>query len=141
MGVIEGTAQVGTGLGGGRRKTAVGVYDFAVDGGAVGAITLRGDQIPAGAIVVDAYAKVTTPVTSGGAATLAVKVEGAADINAADVVSGAPWSSAGAKRLDFGATTAPILTTVARSIVATVAVAALTAGVFVVVVEYVELAS
>lgn len=140
MGVIEGTEKIGDGLSIGERKIAVGSYDFAVDGGAVGAITLRGDKIPSGAIVLDAYAKVATAVTSGGAATLAVKVEGAADINAADVVSGAPWSTVGAKRLDFIATTAPIVTTVERSIVATVAVAALAAGKFQVAVEYVEFA-
>lgn len=139
MSVIEGTRKVGAGTGGGR-KSAVGVYSFASLGGAVGDITLAGDSIPSGAVVLDAYIKVTTALTSGGSATVAIKVEGAADINAADAISGAPWSTTGTKRGDFTATSAPVTTTAARSIVATVGTAALTAGVFTVVVEYIEFA-
>lgn len=140
MPTIEGTRKVGTGGSRGGRKTAVGLYSFATDGGAVGDITLRGDSIPSGAVILDAYIKVGTVLTSGGAATVAIKTEGAADINAADAISGAPWSTTGTKRADFTATTAPITTTAARSIVASVGTAALTAGVFTVVVEFVEFA-
>lgn len=139
MAIIEGTRKVG-GLGLGEVKVARGLYDFGTDGGAVGDITLRGDTIPSGAIIVDALLQVDTAVTSAGAATVAIKTEGAADINSADAVSGAPWSSTGAKRADFTATSAPITTTAARSIVATVGTAALTAGAFTVLVSYVELA-
>lgn len=140
MAIIPGTNKITTGgLSRGEPKTSRAVYDHAVDGGAVGDITLRGDSIPSGAIVIDALLHVDTAVTSGGAATLAIKVEGAADINTADVVSGAPWSTTGAKRADFTATTAPIKTTAARSIVATVGVATLTAGKFSVVLTYVEM--
>lgn len=139
MAVIPGTRKVAAGAAYGQPKPAVGLYDFATDGGAIGDITLRGDTLPAGAIVVDALISVDSAVTSGGAATLAIKVEGAADINSADAVSGAPWSTTGAKRGDFTATSAPVKTTTARSIVATVATAALTAGAFKVVVWYVEL--
>lgn len=136
-----GTQRIGVGrLGQGRVKVAVGKYDFAVEGGAVGDITLRGHTIPSGAILLDALLHVDTALTSGGAATVAIKVESAADVNAADAISGAPWSTAGAKRADFVATSAPIKTTAARSIVATVAAAALTAGKFTVVAFYVELA-
>lgn len=138
--IIEGTGKLGGGLSMGRRRSAVGVYSFAVDGGAVGDITLRGDTIPSGAAIVDAYIKVGTALTSGGAATVAIKTEGAADINAADAISGAPWSTTGVKRADFTATTAPVVTTAARAITATVGTAALTAGAFTVVVEYVEFA-
>jgi len=123
------------------RQVAHGRYDFAVDGGATGDITLRGDKIPSGAIITDALIHVDTVLTSGGAATVAIKTEAAADINAADLISGAPWSTTGAKRADFTATTAPVKTTAERSIVATVAAAALTAGKFSVLVSYVELAS
>ncbi|GGK32114.1 hypothetical protein GCM10010124_26090 [Pilimelia terevasa] len=140
MGIIEGAGKVGDGLSLGRRKVARGSYSFAIDGGAVGDITLRGDTIPAGAVIVDALIKVGTALTSGGSATVAVKVEGAADINAADAIGGAPWSTTGAKRGDFTATSAPVTTTAVRSIVATVGTAALTAGVFDVLVEYWELA-
>ena len=141
MPIIEGTGRVGVGIAGGRKKIAVGLYSFATDGGAVGDITLRGDAVPSGAIVTDSWINVDTALTSGGAATVAIKVEGAADINAADAISGAPWSSTGAKRGDHDADTAPIKTTAARSIVATVGTAALTAGKFSVYVEYVEIAS
>lgn len=139
MPVIEGTRKFeAAGLGIGQPKIAVGLYDFATDGGAVGDITLRGGSIPSGAIIIDALLHVDTAPTSAGAATVAVKTEGAADINAADAITGAPWSTTGAKRADLTATTAPVKTTAARSIVATVGTAALTAGRFKVYVTYVE---
>jgi len=140
MPIIEGTHKAGNRVGLGDEKLAVAEYDFAVDGGAIGDITLRGDQVPSGAVIVDALLHVDTILASGGAATVAVKVESAADVNAAAAISGAPWSSTGAKRATFTATTAPVKTTAARSVVATVATAALTAGKFRVLVRYVELA-
>ena len=141
MGIIEGTRRAGVGLAGGGTKTAVGLYSFATDGGAVGDITLRGDTIPSGAIITDVLIHVDTALTSGGAATVALKAESAADLNAADAISGAPWSTTGAKRGDLDADTAPVKTTAARSIVATVGTAALTAGKFSVYVTYLEIAS
>lgn len=141
MAIIEGADQVGNGLYMGEVKLARARYEFALDGGAVGDITLRGDSIPSGAIITDALLHVDTALTSGGAATVAIKTESAADINAADAISGAPWSTTGAKRGDLTATTAPVKTTAARSIVATVGTAALTAGKFSVVIMYVELAA
>lgn len=140
MSVTPGAQKLGTHQGMGRVKYAVGEYDFAIDGGLVGDIVLRGDSIPSGAIIVDALLKVVTPLGSGGAATVALKTEGAADINAAAAFDGAPWSTAGAKRTTFVATTAPITTTAARTPTATVAVAALTAGAFKVIVAYMEVA-
>lgn len=139
MGIIQGARSVKAGGSVGQPKVAVGLYSFATDGGVVGDITLRGDTIPSGAIITDALIHVDTGLTAGASGTLAVKVEGAADIQSATVVTGAPWSTTGAKRSTFVATTAPVKTTAARSIVATVAVAALTAGVFKVLVWYVEL--
>lgn len=136
MPIIEGTHKLGGGLG--RTKVATGMYDFAVDGGAVGDITLRGGTLPSGAIIIDSLIDVDTALTSGGAATVAIKAESAADINAADAISGAPWSTTGAKRGDLTATTAPVKTTAARTLAATVATAALTAGKFNVYVFYVE---
>lgn len=138
MPIIEGSTLT-PGAGFGRTRRAVGLYDFAVDGGAVGDITLRGDTIPSGAVITDALIKVTTALTSEGSATVAIKAEGAADINAADAISGAPWSTTGAKRADLTATSAPVTTTAARSLVATVGTADLTAGKFTVAVEYVLL--
>jgi hypothetical protein len=140
MAVIEGTDKVGTGLGVGEVKLARGFYEFALDGGVVGDIALRGDTIPSGAIITDALINVDTAVTSGGSATVALKVEGSADLLTAAAISGAPWSTTGAKRATFVATTAPVKTTAKRSITATVATAALTAGKFSVVVSYLDLA-
>lgn len=133
MPVSEGT----TGL-----KTAEGEYDFAVDGGAVGSITLRsvnaaGAALPVGAVIMGGYVEVLTAVTSGGAATVAINSEGAGDMVAAAAVSGAPWSTTGRKSVIpvfTGATT--VKTTAARNLVATIATAALTAGKFRVVVFY-----
>lgn len=133
MGIAEGTAGL---------KTAQGEYDFAVDGGAISSITLRGagivgGAIPAGSVIMGGYVEVDTAVTSGGAATVAINVEGAGDIVAAAAVSGAPWSTTGRKSVIpvfTGATT--VKTTVARNIVATIAAFALTAGKFRVVLFY-----
>ena len=141
MAIIEGAGKAGVGLGTGRRRLAVCLYDFSVDGGAVGDITLRGDSIPSGAIITDVLIHVYTALTSGGAATVALKAESAADLNAADAISGAPWSTTGAKRGDLTATTAPVKTTASRTPTATVATAALTAGKFSVYVSYLEIAS
>lgn len=119
-------------------QVAKASYSFAVDGGAVGDIALRGQTIPSGAVITDVLIVVGTALTSGGSATVAVKAQSSADLNAADAISGAPWSSTGAKRGDLDADSAPILTTAERTITATVATAALTAGVFDVYVTYVE---
>ncbi len=122
----------------GRLKTVRGEYDFAVDGGAAGTITLRGDNsIPNGAYIVGGFVDVLTAVTSGGAATVAVNSQGAGDVVAAAAVSGAPWSTTGIKSVIpafTGATT--VKTTTARSLAITIATAALTAGRFRVVVFY-----
>jgi hypothetical protein len=116
-------------------------YDFAVDGGAVGDIDLtKSAVIPAGAVVLGGFVEVDTVPTSGGAATLAVKVEGAGDIVAAAAISGAPWSTTGRKNVVpafTGATS--VKATAARKVQATVAVAALTAGVIDVVLFYVPM--
>lgn len=118
-----------------------GRYDFAVDGGAVGDIDLTAETVvPKNAVIMGGFVEVDTAVTSGGAATLAIKVESAGDIVAAAAVSGAPWSTTGRKSVVpvfTGATT--VKTTAARKIVATVATAALTAGALDLVLFYVEL--
>jgi hypothetical protein len=133
---------VGTGQYVGRTKWARAYYDFATDGGAVGAINLRGDQIPAGARVINTYIDVATAVTSGGAATVSLGIEGAADVRAAATLATAPSLAAAAT--PQGAVTggtAALRVTANRHIVATVATAALTAGRFSVLVEYIELHS
>jgi hypothetical protein len=132
------TAQNPTGireLGQPNPNRIVAEYDFAIDGGLVGDIALRGDTLPSGAVVTDVLIHVDTVLT-GATATVAIKSEGAADLQSAAAISGAPWSTTGAKRATFTATTAPVKTTADRAITATVGTANLTAGRFRVVVEY-----
>lgn len=110
-------------------KFSRGRYDFAVDGGAVGSINITAEQIPANAIILGGVVEVDTIVTSGGAGALAIQVEGAGDIVASAVVSGAPWSTTGRKSVIpvfTGATS--VKTTATRHIVAVISAAALTAG-------------
>lgn len=111
-----------------------GDYSFAADGGAVGVIALSGATgIPSGAIVTRSWIEVTTAPTSGGAATISVGVEGAADVQAAAAISGAPWSTTGVKTGSGN-----FKTTAARDVSITIGTAALTAGAFRVYVEYIS---
>lgn len=133
MGVSEGTQGL---------KTAVGEYDFAVDAGAIGAISMRssgvlGSVLPNGSVIMGGYIEVDTLLTSGGAATVAISVEAANDIQTAITVAGAPWSTTGRKSVIpafTGATT--VKTTAARQITATIAAFTVTAGKFRVVLFY-----
>lgn len=111
-----------------------GKYDFAVDGGAVSTIAITsGTPIPSGSVVVGGYVDVTTALTSGGAATIACQVESANDILSAVAV--ASWTT-GRKNIlpapTSGALTAStaVKTTADRNISIVIATAALTAGVF-----------
>jgi len=47
-------------------------YDFATDGGAIGAIVLRGAKLPANFVVEDARWNPTVAFTSGGAAQISL---------------------------------------------------------------------
>ncbi len=142
MPIIETNTTEGAGVG--RLKSVRGDYSFAVDGGAVSTIALIGSPaIPSGAIITGGFIEITTTLTSGGAATIAVQVEAAGDICAATAV--ASWT-AGRKNVlparTSGSLTAStsVKTTAARDISIVIAAAALTAGVFKVVLQYVEAA-
>ena len=116
-------------------------YDFADLGGAAEAITLTDDAdaaqtIPDNAVIVRAYIEGITSAASSGSATVKLGITGDDDclIAATDFDNG-----------EFDATTVtaltagiPIRTTTAVSVLATVAVAALTAGKFNIWVEYYE---
>ncbi len=127
-----------------RLKEAKGEYDFAVDGGAIGTLTLRassddeiGNTIPTGSYIEGGFIEVITPLTSGGGATVAINSEGAGDVQAAAAVAGAPWSTGGLKSITEAFTGATgVKTTAARNLAAVIATAALTAGKFRVVVFY-----
>lgn len=134
---------VGTSQYTGRIKWARAYYDFATDGGAVGAISLRGDKVPSGARVLNAYIDVTTAVTTGGAPTVSLGVEGAADLRAAATISTAPAINAIAMPVSAvtNRSTSAVKTTADRDVVMTIGTATLTAGRFSVLVEYLELSS
>lgn len=120
-------------------QIARGQYDHARDG------TLDpGDHdltaqklIPANAIILGGFINVATALDGETGATVAVKVEGSADIQAAAGFGSAPWSTTGLKSTVPNFTGAEaILTTEPRAIVATVATEAITAGKFDVVLFY-----
>lgn len=141
MSKIEGTYAIAEGADlAGALKAARGNYSFAADGGAVGNINLMAlVAIPSGAIVLGGFLEVDTVPTSAGAATIGVQVEGAGDMVAAALISGAPWSTTGRKSVIPAFTGASaVKTTAARDIVAVIGTAALTAGAFKVVLFYVD---
>jgi len=130
---------VGSGQYVGRTKWARAYYDFATDGGAIGAIVLRGDKIPAGAVVLAAYINVGTAVTTAASGTVALGIVGAADVRTAVVPgSGVNIATTGTKA---SALTGPLDVAADADVTATVATGAITAGRFSVLVEYIELHS
>lgn len=116
----------------GAQKSAIYEWDFAVDGGAIGTKAMRfigGDAHPPLGSVIDGKnvaIDVLTALTSGGAGSMALQLENAGDIQAAAVVSGAPWSTTGMKDPTLEA---PLKAAVGGQAPSTViAAAALTAG-------------
>ena len=121
-------------------KWVRGRYDFAVDGGATGTIAITSEKIPSGAIILGGVLEVDTALASGGSATVAVKVEGAADTIAVTAFDASPWSSTGRKSVIPAFTGAASLkTTAARDISVVIAAAALTGGVFDVMLAYIAM--
>lgn len=120
-------------------RVAKATYDFAVNGGAQGAISL-GTTLPAKAVIVGGFMRVIAQVTGVGAS-VAVSVESANDIQAAAAINGAPWSTTGLKAIVPKANTPEatgiLLATTAKPVVATVTGADLTAGKFEVFLYYV----
>jgi len=125
------------------KRTARATYDFSVHGGVSGDIELGITAaaaavvtIPNNAIVTRAWWDVTDPLTSGGSAQVAFKVEGAADLQTAAVLG--THGTAGLHEgipVDSAATMVKL--TAARNLVMTISVADLTAGILTLFVEYV----
>lgn len=121
-------------------RVARAAYDFAIDGGAAGAIVLRGDKIPGGAIILDSIVEVQTALTGGTVTdTVSLGTETAADIVAATARNAAPWSTTGTKRGSLTGGTAPVRTTVDRTPTLTVSTSALTGGKLTTAIRYMEL--
>ncbi len=120
----------------GKKQIKIFEYDFAKEGGAVGDITLRGGQIPKGAVVHEGKLLGITLPTSGGSPTVALKLVGAADVLAATAIANLDDGDI----VDCAAVgTTPILLAANASLVATVAVAAMTAGKFRVALEFYQI--
>lgn len=123
-------ALVGGGLGviGNAKMT----YSFAVDGGAIATLTpTNSPTVPIGAIILGGVIDVTTTLTSGGAATIALGFGAGAQVAALKAATGVASYSAG-----LTLPVVPVFTaatyyklTAAAKISLTVAAAALTAGV------------
>lgn len=126
MAIIEGTKKL---------KEWRGEYDFAVEGGAIGTITLRSNDgaIPSGAVVFEGYIDVETACASA-TGTMALQVEAAADTLAA---TGQAGLTAGRKSIIPASTgAASVKTTAARNPALVIATAAFTAGKFSLVLFY-----
>lgn len=120
-----------------------GRYSFAVQGGAIGSVNLLkdlGDKLsyvvlPLGALVTGSWVDHSTACTSGGAATVALSTGQAAnDVLAATAVASMTGLVEG---VSTGTAANMKKMTAARTATATIAAAALTAGVFNVFLEYV----
>lgn len=128
----------------GRTKWARAFYDFAKDGGAIGSITMRGDAVPAGALILSATLHVSTGVLPVTTSTVALTIESAGDVRAAGVATvttnGKIDGTAATQLTAITRATAPLVPSVDRSVVMAIAAGTLTAGKFSVLIEYVELA-
>ncbi len=114
-------------------------YNFGVDGGLIATTQLRGPTLPDNAVIKDAYIDVTVVPTSGGAATIGLGFETTTDINNEDAVSGAPWSAIAVVATDAPTHGTPggyVKLTGNKGLQMIIGTAALTAGVFAVIVEY-----
>jgi hypothetical protein len=110
------------------------LYNFAVDGGAVGAITpAQSDTIPANAVVIGAIVNSPTAVTSGGSATVSIGTTAGSSATSILIATAKSAFSANAVQVFLAGTgafgAAPFKMTAAGQINLTVAVAALTAGI------------
>lgn len=133
VGIADLPASVGT------KRTVRALYNFASLGGAIGNIGL-GVWLPAKAVITRAWVEVITTLASAtNAATVALNAEAANDLVAAIAINNAalPWNAGFHAAIPDEAVANLKKTTVARQLTATVAVEALTAGKFYLVVEYV----
>lgn len=117
----------------GIRKSATVVYDFAVDGGAQGAIALTGSPtIPDNAVVwVESYDVLTTLTSAADTATVKLGLATDGDLTTAIAINDGtnPWDAGVFSRIAGGlATPLTKKTTGARTFVMTVATQDLTAG-------------
>ena len=130
-------------------------YDFTVHGGAVGDIPLR-VRAPKGAVIINSFVHTIVAPTSGGSATIAIKLQSAGDILAATAYDDPPFDGTfglGKARytpaidlgtgdgsdtaIDDSAAAAFIALTAERELTLTIGTAALTAGEINIFIQYV----
>lgn len=140
---VTGDIQADSKINGKSFHEVVYTYDFSADGGAVSTITLDGPALPVGAVVTKVWYQTTTILASGGAATVSLgnSVTGAAVYLAADTLAN---HNMNALAFDDGIQTGvaaqyEAATAAISYATMTIAVAALTAGVLKVHVEYIML--
>jgi lysozyme family protein len=115
------------------KKVVKVTYDFSVDAGAVGAITLdANEKLPVGAIVTNIVNDERTAFTSGGSATVQLKSGSIALTDAIAFDSG----FTGVETQALASSATGIKITASADCVLTVATAALTAGVVDFYIEY-----
>ena len=107
-------------------------YDFSAHGGAIGDVALD-LKLPDNAIVYQGLIDVITDPTSGGSATVALKIEGTADLLAATAIASVTGQL---DTIPDGTATNAVKLTAERTLTVTVATAALTAGKFHVYLSY-----
>lgn len=136
-GIAGGVAGGGLGAVGNAKMT----YSFAVDGGAIATITpTNSPTLPIGAIVLGGVIDITTTLTSGGAATIALGFGSGAQVAALKAATAVASWTAGTTLVIipiFTSATYYKLTAAARMTL-TVAASTLTAGVFDLNIAYVQ---
>lgn len=120
-------------------RTIVGTYDFSVQGGAIGSVNLKDVNgmdatLPRSGIILNSLIDVITAPTSGGAATIAFTAQSAGDIKAALAIASYTGLVAG---VPTGSAATCIKLTADRTLTATIATAALTAGKINVIIQYI----
>jgi hypothetical protein len=117
------------------KRVAYYEYDYARDGGAIGTVVLRGPKLPAGAVVTDGKIHVKTAVTSSGAVTMTLGILTAVDV-LASTLKGAMTLDAILDVVPVRTAATSILATAGAGVTLTIGVAAITAGKFIVALEY-----
>jgi hypothetical protein len=115
-------------------------YDFAVDGGAVGLITpANSPTLPINAIILGGTIDITTTLTSGGSATIAVGLGSGAQVAALKAaLAVASWTAGQLAIIPVFTAATYLKVAAATPLTLTVATAALTAGKFDVNLLYVQ---
>lgn len=124
-----------------QKGVAVGIWDFAVNGGAVSTISLLDSEgkaivLPANAVVTDAFVDIITAMTStGNNGTIAINLQSAGDLLSAvdaDTLSGV------AAGIPVGVAATAIKLTAERTLTVAIATNALLSGKFAVYVEWIQ---